>query len=86
MTRSDEIAAIELTPEEIQEAIRNAKIAKWNKQRNAPYWEAAERVKPKDYVKENRNHRKTGGAIQSNADSAKPNKAVSIAGSVAPKL
>lgn len=48
MTRSDEIAAIELTPEEIQEAIRNAKIAKWNRERNAEYWDELERRKPED--------------------------------------
>lgn len=48
MTRSDEIAAIELTPEEIEEAIRNAKIAKWNRERNAEYWSELEQRKPED--------------------------------------
>jgi hypothetical protein len=46
MTRSEEIAAIELTPEEIVEAIMNAKISKWNRERNAEYWNELEKKKP----------------------------------------
>lgn len=47
MTRSDEIAAIELTPEEIEEAIWEGKKAKWFKERNAPYWKEKEAEKLK---------------------------------------
>jgi hypothetical protein len=48
MTRSQEIESIVLTPEEKEKAIYEAKIAKWFRERNAPYWENLEKHKPKD--------------------------------------
>lgn len=45
--RRKEIEEIELTEDEIKYAILSAKVQKWNKIRNAPYWEALEKKKAK---------------------------------------
>ena len=59
MTRSDEIATIELTPEEVEEAIFEAKKAKYFREKHAPYWNEKERQKPKDNEQKNAAVRKT---------------------------
>lgn len=47
MRRKEEIEAIELTEEEMEQAILNAKIHKWSEEKNREYWERLEQQKPK---------------------------------------
>lgn len=43
--RAAEIEAIELTEEEVREALWTAKVVKWNHERNKEYWEKLEHSK-----------------------------------------
>lgn len=43
--RTKEIEAIQLTDDEIKQAIFQAKLAKWFKARNAKYWEEREKIR-----------------------------------------
>jgi hypothetical protein len=43
--RTKEIEAIQLTEDEIKQAIFQAKLAKWFKARNAKYWEERAKIK-----------------------------------------
>ena len=43
--RTQEINAIQLTPEEEKEAIRVAKVVKWHRIKNEPYWKDKEKKK-----------------------------------------
>jgi hypothetical protein len=47
MTRHEEIEAIELTPEELDDAIYEGKVKKYFREKHAPYWEEKEKEKPK---------------------------------------
>lgn len=46
--RHREIEATDLTDEEIRRAIWSAKIQKWNRERNADYWNKLEEQKPEE--------------------------------------
>lgn len=43
--RHAEIEAIELTEEEVREALWTAKVVKWNRERNREYWRELETKK-----------------------------------------
>lgn len=43
--RHKEVEATELTEEELRQVIWDAKVAKWNRERNREYWAEQERKK-----------------------------------------
>ena len=43
--RRAEIEATQLTEEEVKEAIKDAKVRKWSRERRREYWESLERGK-----------------------------------------